>query len=442
MKVSKNSKNYTFLQDAIETENIVEEVAEMPQTYVEKGDFYNPNFSLEPISSNDMLHYHLSPYIDMERDINTSGSTSYDPSFSEASEPVCMLSRGDDLNLQKNCLRLTYDYTDENLSWERWDNLLANFFIFKIPHGKIKKISFRFGLSFPEKKYDHDTVFYTKFGIYSCLSKSHFSLFGDTYNPNDIDDCVYVFKNPGPYNIFDFVLDSSKMSPQNCFDYRLLSLSLYFDHQYCNMGSYKSGPVNFYLYDYWFEVEDPAPEKRLVLRLNPKEMFLPEIETFSQVVAARDNSYFSGPDKGSTYFTKLNFRGKFKIDRNTTATLGLLNENPMGCKVVIVKKNSVGNFFRIAETDENYDKEKRFERIDPRECELDGKNDYYIGVCSSLSSIELAGFSNFDVAESIPVSFMIGVDSLFFEPDDIRPSYQTFSVKISNISKEDTDAIQ
>lgn len=442
MKVSENSKNYNFLQDAIETENLVEEVAEMPQTYVEKGDFYNPSFSLEPISNNDMLHYHLSPYIDMERNVNTSGSTAYDPGFSEASEPVCMVSRAKDLNLQKNCLRLTYDYTDENLSWERWDNLLAQFFIFKIPLGKIKKISFRFGLSLPEKKYDHDTVFFAEFGMYSCFSHSHFSLFGKGDDPNVNEDCVCVFKNPGPYNILDFVLDSSKMSPQNCFDYRILRLAFYFDHQYCNMGSYKSGPVNFYLYDYSFEVEDPAPEKRLALRLNPKEMFLPEIETFSQIVAARDNSYFTGLERGSTYFTKLNFRGKFKIDRSTTAILGLRTENPFVCKVVIVKKNSVGNFFRIAETDESYDKEKRFERIDFNECILDGKNDYYIGVCSSLSVIELAGFSNFDVAELIPVSFMINVDSIFFGPDSVMPSYQTFSIKLSNISKEDTNAIQ
>ena len=54
----------------------------------------------------------------------------------------------------------------------------------------------------------------------------------------------------------------------------------------------KGGAIR--IYSLIIEILEARTTKKLILKINPSELFLPELETFSQAVAARDNSYFSG----------------------------------------------------------------------------------------------------------------------------------------------------
>lgn len=197
----------------------------------------------------------------------------------------------------------------------------------------------------------------------------------------------------------------------------------------------KGGAIR--IYSLTIEVLEPKLTKKLILRINPSETFLSEIETFSQVVAARDNSYFSGPS-GYTYFTRLNFYGKFKMTLNTKVILSLINENYMNCKVKIYRRIQGTNSFRlVAQTDSNDLQKKTITFVN--EDVLYGNYEYYIGVFSNDSTINLMGFNNEDVAEKVipPLSFRTaGEPGEYFTTQDIQSSYQTFSIKVQTIEEE------
>lgn len=197
----------------------------------------------------------------------------------------------------------------------------------------------------------------------------------------------------------------------------------------------KGGAIR--IYSLTIEVLEPKLTKKLILRINPSETFLSEIETFSQVVAARDGSYFSGPP-GYTYFTRLNFYGKFKMTLSTNVILGIINENYTNCKVKIYRRIQGTNSFRlVAQTDSNSLQKKAITFVN--EDILYGIYEYYIGVFSNDSTINLMGFNNEDVAEKVipPLSFrIVGEPGEYFTTQDIQSSYQTFSIKVQTIEEE------
>ena len=196
----------------------------------------------------------------------------------------------------------------------------------------------------------------------------------------------------------------------------------------------KGGAIR--IYSLKIEQLEPRLTKKLILKINPSETFLPEIETFSQVVAARDDSYFSGPS-GYTYFTRINFYGKFKMTLNTKVILGIINENYTNCKVKIYRRIQGTNSFRlVAQTDSNSLQKKAITFVN--EDVLYGIYEYYIGVFSDDSTINLMGFNNEDVAEKItpPLSFRIaGEPDEYFTTQDIQSSYQTFSIKVQALEE-------
>lgn len=197
----------------------------------------------------------------------------------------------------------------------------------------------------------------------------------------------------------------------------------------------KGGAVR--IYSLTIEQLEPKATKKLILKINPSETFLSEIETFSQVVAARDGSYFSGTS-GYTYFTRLNFYGKFKMTLNTNVALGIINENYMNCKVKIYRRiQGTNNFRLVAQTDSNNSQNKAITFVN--EDVLYGIYEYYIGVFSNDSTINLMGFNNEDVAEKVipPLSFrIVGEPGEYFTTQDIQSSYQTFSIKVQTIKEE------
>lgn len=199
--------------------------------------------------------------------------------------------------------------------------------------------------------------------------------------------------------------------------------------------SHKGGAIRFY--SLVIEVLEPKLTKKLILKINPSETFLSEIETFSQAVAARDNSYFSGPS-GYTYFTRISFYGKFKMTLNTKVILGIINENYMNCKVKIYRRIQGTNSFRlVAQTDSNNLQKKAITFVN--ENVLYGNYEYYIGVFSNDSTINLMGFNNEDVAEKVipPLSFRtVGEPGEYFTTQDIQSSYQTFSIKVQTIEEK------
>lgn len=199
--------------------------------------------------------------------------------------------------------------------------------------------------------------------------------------------------------------------------------------------SHKGGAIRFYSLK--IEQLDQKTTKKLVLKINPSETFLSEIETFSQAVAARDNSYFSG-QSGYTYFTRLNFYGKFKMTLSTNVVLGIINENYMNCKVKIYRRIQGTNSFRlVAQTDSNNLQKKPITLVN--EDTLYGIYEYYIGVFSNDSTINLMGFNNESVAEKvIPLlSFrIVGEPEEYFTAQDIQSSYQTFSIKVQTIEEK------
>jgi hypothetical protein len=196
--------------------------------------------------------------------------------------------------------------------------------------------------------------------------------------------------------------------------------------------SHKGGAIRFY--SLTIEVLEQRLTKKLILKINPSETFLPELETFSQVVAARDNSYFSG-SSGYTYFTRLNFYGKFKMTLNTKVILGVINENYMNCKIKIYRRIQGTNTFRlVAQTGTNGLKEKQILFVN--EDILDGIYEYYIGVYADGNTVNLMGFNNEDIAEKItpPLSFRIyGDPGEYFTTQNIQSSYQTFSIKVQTL---------
>lgn len=196
--------------------------------------------------------------------------------------------------------------------------------------------------------------------------------------------------------------------------------------------SHKGGAIRFYSLK--IEVLEQRLTKKLILKINPSETFLSEVETFSQVVAARDNSYFSG-SSGYTYFTRLNFYGKFKMTLNTKVILGVINENYMNCKIKIYRRIQGTNTFRlVAQTGTNGLKEKQILFVN--EDILDGIYEYYIGVYADGSTVNLMGFNNEDVAEKItpPLSFRVyGDPGEYFTTQNIQSSYQTFSIKVQTL---------
>ena len=196
----------------------------------------------------------------------------------------------------------------------------------------------------------------------------------------------------------------------------------------------KGGAIR--IYSLKIEQLEPRLTKKLILKINPSEIFLPEIETFSQVVAARDGSYFSGPS-GYTYFTRINFYGKFKMTLNTKVILGIINENYTNCKVKIYRRIQGTNSFRlVAQTDSNSLQKKAITFVN--EDVLYGIYEYYIGVFSDDSTINLMGFNNEDIAEKItpPLSFRIaGEPDEYFTTQDIQSSYQTFSIKVQALEE-------
>lgn len=196
--------------------------------------------------------------------------------------------------------------------------------------------------------------------------------------------------------------------------------------------SHKGGAIRFY--SLTIEVLEQRLTKKLILKINPSETFLPELETFSQVVAARDNSYFSG-SSGYTYFTRLNFYGKFKMTLNTKVVLGIINEAYMNCKIKIYRRIQGTNTFRlVAQTGTNGLKEKQILFVN--EDILDGIYEYYIGVYADGNTVNLMGFNNEDIAEKIipPLSFRIyGDPGEYFTTQNIQSSYQTFSIKVQTL---------
>lgn len=194
----------------------------------------------------------------------------------------------------------------------------------------------------------------------------------------------------------------------------------------------KGGAVR--IYSLTIEQLESRTTKKLILKINPSETFLSEIETFSQVVAARDNSYFSGPS-GYTYFTRLNFYGKFKITLNTKVVLGIINETYMNCKIKIYRRIQGTNTFRlVAQTGTNGLKEKQILFVN--EDILDGIYEYYIGVYADGNTVNLMGFNNEDVAEEVtpPLSFRVqGDPDEYFTTQNIQSSYQTFSIKVQTL---------
>lgn len=198
--------------------------------------------------------------------------------------------------------------------------------------------------------------------------------------------------------------------------------------------SHKGGAIRFY--SLAIEVLEPRLTKKLILKINPSETFLSEIETFSQVVAARDNSYFSG-SSGYTYFTRLNFYGKFKMTLNTKVILGIINEAYMNCKIKIYRRIQGTNTFRlVAQTGTNGLKEKQILFVN--EDILDGIYEYYIGVYADGNTVNLMGFNNEDVAEKIipPLSFRVeGEPDEYFTTQNIQSSYQTFSIKVQTLEE-------
>lgn len=196
--------------------------------------------------------------------------------------------------------------------------------------------------------------------------------------------------------------------------------------------SHKGGAIRFY--SLTIEVLEQRLTKKLILKINPSETFLSEIETFSQVVAARDNSYFSGTS-GYTYFTRLNFYGKFKMTLDTKVILGVINEAYMNCKIKIYRRIQGTNTFRlVAQTGTNGLKEKQILFVN--EDTLDGIYEYYIGVYTDGNTVNLMGFNNEDVAEKIipPLSFRIyGDPGEYFTTQNIQSSYQTFSIKVQTL---------
>jgi hypothetical protein len=197
----------------------------------------------------------------------------------------------------------------------------------------------------------------------------------------------------------------------------------------------KGGAIR--IYSLLIETLEPKTIKKLILKINHSETFLSEVETFSQATAARDNSYFSGVN-GYTYFTRLNFYGKFKMTLNTQVVLGIINENNVNCKVKIYRRIQGTNAFRlVAQTDTNNSQKKAITFVN--EDKLTGEYEYYIGVFSNNSTINLMGFNNEDVAEKIspPISFRtVGEPGEYFSTQDIQSSYQTFSIKVQTIEEE------
>lgn len=198
--------------------------------------------------------------------------------------------------------------------------------------------------------------------------------------------------------------------------------------------AHKGGAIRFY--SLTIEVLEPRLTKKLIFKINPSETFLPEIETFSQAVAARDNSYFSGPS-GYTYFTRFNFYGKFKMTLSTKVILGIINETYMNCKIKIYRRIQGTNTFRlVAQTGTNGLKEKQILFVN--EDILDGTYEYYIGVYADGNAVNLMGFNNEDVAEKItpPLSFRVsGEPEEYFTTQDIQSSYQTFSIKVQTLEE-------
>lgn len=196
----------------------------------------------------------------------------------------------------------------------------------------------------------------------------------------------------------------------------------------------KGGAVR--IYSLLIEPLETKTTKKLVLKINPAELFLPELETFSQVVAARDNSYFSGVS-GYTYFTRLNFYGKFKMTLNNKVILGLMNENYMNTQVKIYRRiQGTNNFRLVARTEMNNLKEKQI--IFVNEDVMYGEYEYYIGIYSNSQTINLMGINNEDIAEKVTplLSFRLqGDPGEYFTSQDILSSYQTFSIKV--IAKEE-----
>lgn len=198
--------------------------------------------------------------------------------------------------------------------------------------------------------------------------------------------------------------------------------------------SHKGGAIRFY--SLTIEVLEQRLTKKLILKINPSETFLPELETFSQAVAARDNSYFSG-SSGYTYFTRLNFYGKFKMTLNTKVILGVINENYMNCKIKVYRRIQGTNTFRlVAQTGTNGLKEKQILFVN--EDTLDGIYEYYVGVYADGNTVNLMGFNNEDVAEKImpPLSFRVkGEPEEYFTTQNIQSSYQTFSIKVQTLEE-------
>ena len=196
----------------------------------------------------------------------------------------------------------------------------------------------------------------------------------------------------------------------------------------------KGGAIR--IYSLTIEQLEPRTTKKLILKINPSETFLSELETFSQTVAARDNSYFSGIS-GYTYFTRLNFYGRFKVTLNTKVILDLINENYMNCKVKIYRRIQGTNTFRlVAQTGTNSLKEKQILFVN--EDIMYGDLEYYIGVYADGNTVNLMGFSNGDVAEKItpPLSFRVsGEPDEYFTTQNIQSSYQTFSIKVQTLEE-------
>lgn len=196
----------------------------------------------------------------------------------------------------------------------------------------------------------------------------------------------------------------------------------------------KGGAVR--IYSLTIEQLEPRTTKKLILKINPSETFLSELETFSQAVAGRDNSYFSGVS-GYTYFTRLSFYGRFKVTLNTKVILGLINEAYTNCKVKIYRRIQGTNTFRlVAQTDTSASSEKQITFVN--EDIMYGELEYYIGVYSSSNTINLMGFNNEDVAEKItpPLSFRVyGEPEEYFTTQNVQSSYQTFSIKIQTVEE-------
>ena len=185
------------------------------------------------------------------------------------------------------------------------------------------------------------------------------------------------------------------------------------------------------------------PERKLMLSLKPESFYLHQVETFSLAEGVRDNSSFSG-ESGYVYFTRLNFKGKLKLNDRTRIIIGRQNQNQRySCRVKIFKATESSSWFYstwsfnpVAISEYNNADEKKLTTIN--EEELDGSNIYYVGIWSQNNQIDAVGFNNEDVCEKVnpPISFKTYRDYTTFTLADTESNYQTFAVKIITPEEE------